>query len=236
MQRTSRSRARGTSASAKEFVDRTLTPRAEQMLEAKTIDRDVWMEAGKPGLPRPGGPRGVRRRAGPATTASTRCSPRSSPRSTCRCLCVGIHADIVAPYLVDLTTEEQKQRWLPRFCTGELLTAIGDDRAGGRLRPGRAEDHRGRATATTGCSTGRRPSSPTATPPTWSSSPRAPTREEGQGHHAVRGRGRHGGLHPRPQARQGRPGRVRHRRAVLRGRAGPRRQRHRRGRTAASST
>ena len=39
--------------------------------------------------------------------------------------CVGIHADIVAPYLVHLTTEEQSKRWLPQFCTGELLTAIG---------------------------------------------------------------------------------------------------------------
>ena len=39
--------------------------------------------------------------------------------------CFGIHGDIVAPYLVDLTTEEQKERWLPRFCSGELLTAIG---------------------------------------------------------------------------------------------------------------
>ena len=39
--------------------------------------------------------------------------------------CVGIHVDIVAPYLVQLTTEEQKKRWLPGFCTGELLTAIG---------------------------------------------------------------------------------------------------------------
>ena len=39
--------------------------------------------------------------------------------------CVGIHADIVAPYLVHLTTEEQRERWLPRFCTGEILTAIG---------------------------------------------------------------------------------------------------------------
>ena len=39
--------------------------------------------------------------------------------------CVGIHSDCVAPYLVDLCTEEQKQRWLPGFCTGELITAIG---------------------------------------------------------------------------------------------------------------
>ena len=32
--------------------------------------------------------------------------------------CLGIHADIVAPYLVHLTTEEQKKRWLPDFCAG----------------------------------------------------------------------------------------------------------------------
>jgi alkylation response protein AidB-like acyl-CoA dehydrogenase len=37
---------------------------------------------------------------------------------------MGIHADIVAPYLRDLCTEEQKQRWLPGFCTGEIWTAI----------------------------------------------------------------------------------------------------------------
>jgi long-chain-acyl-CoA dehydrogenase len=39
--------------------------------------------------------------------------------------CFGIHFDIVAPYLVDLTTQEQKQRWLPGFCSGEIVTAIG---------------------------------------------------------------------------------------------------------------
>ncbi len=45
--------------------------------------------------------------------------------------CVGIHADIVAPYLVHLTTEEQKKRWLPSFCSGELLTGIGMTEPGG---------------------------------------------------------------------------------------------------------
>ena len=38
--------------------------------------------------------------------------------------CHGIHADIVAPYLVELTTEEQRERWLPGFVSGEILTAI----------------------------------------------------------------------------------------------------------------
>jgi acyl-CoA dehydrogenase len=32
--------------------------------------------------------------------------------------------DILAPYLLDLTDDEQKQRWLPPFVTGELIAAI----------------------------------------------------------------------------------------------------------------
>jgi alkylation response protein AidB-like acyl-CoA dehydrogenase len=36
----------------------------------------------------------------------------------------GLHNDVVAPYLLDLATDEQKQRWLPGFCSGELVTAI----------------------------------------------------------------------------------------------------------------
>ena len=37
-------------ASVSEFVERTLKPRAEQMLEVKSIDRDIWKEAGSQGL------------------------------------------------------------------------------------------------------------------------------------------------------------------------------------------
>ena len=35
-----------------------------------------------------------------------------------------LHNDVVGPYLRDLATEEQKARWLPGFCAGELVTAI----------------------------------------------------------------------------------------------------------------
>jgi alkylation response protein AidB-like acyl-CoA dehydrogenase len=31
---------------------------------------------------------------------------------------------ILAPYLIDLTSEEQKRRWLPPFCEGRLIAAI----------------------------------------------------------------------------------------------------------------
>ncbi|WP_394219238.1 acyl-CoA dehydrogenase family protein [Halobacillus trueperi] len=37
---------------------------------------------------------------------------------------VGLHNDIVVPYLETYGTEEQKQRWLPKCTTGECITAI----------------------------------------------------------------------------------------------------------------
>ena len=46
----------------------------------------------------------------------------------------------MAPYLTELTTEDQRKRWLPGFCSGELITAIamsepgaGSDLAGIRM-------------------------------------------------------------------------------------------------------
>ncbi|MFE1242540.1 acyl-CoA dehydrogenase family protein [Fictibacillus sp. NPDC058756] len=37
---------------------------------------------------------------------------------------IGLHNDIVVPYITAYGTEEQKQRWLPRCVTGEIITAI----------------------------------------------------------------------------------------------------------------
>jgi acyl-CoA dehydrogenase len=36
-----------------------------------------------------------------------------------------LHSDIVAPYLVDFGTEEQKRKWLPRMASGEVVVALG---------------------------------------------------------------------------------------------------------------
>jgi acyl-CoA dehydrogenase len=35
-----------------------------------------------------------------------------------------VHNDIIGPYLTRLATPEQRDRWLPGYCSGELITAI----------------------------------------------------------------------------------------------------------------
>ncbi|MEH7109968.1 acyl-CoA dehydrogenase family protein [Bacillus sp. JJ1764] len=37
---------------------------------------------------------------------------------------IGLHNDIVVPYITAYGSEEQKQRWLPQCVTGEIITAI----------------------------------------------------------------------------------------------------------------
>jgi alkylation response protein AidB-like acyl-CoA dehydrogenase len=61
---------------------------------------------------------------------------------------IGLQNDIMASYLVDLTTDEQKGRWLPGYVSGELITAIamsepgaGSDLAGIRTTAIRDGDH-----------------------------------------------------------------------------------------------
>ena len=111
-------------ASVQEFVDRSLAPRAEQMLEAKSIDRDIWQEAGKLGLfgldiPEEFGGMGAEDYRFNAVSAEVIAGFNFAVAS-----CFGIHSDVCPPYIVDLGTEEQKQRWLPGMASGELIAAI----------------------------------------------------------------------------------------------------------------
>ena len=107
------------------FVDRVLRPNQEKHIADHGFGRDVWLELGRLDLlglsiPEEYGGVGV-----DDPRFSLVLSEELSKLSFAYPSCVGIHADCVAPYLVDLGTEEQKRRWLPKFCTGELVTAIG---------------------------------------------------------------------------------------------------------------
>jgi long-chain-acyl-CoA dehydrogenase len=111
--------------SVHEFLQRQVVPHLEEHQAGKAIPREFWIEAGKQGflgleIPEEyGGSAAGDYRFNAVLTEELAKVNMALPS------CVGIHADICAPYLVHLTTEEQRKRWLPRFCTGELLTAIG---------------------------------------------------------------------------------------------------------------
>ena len=116
-------------ASVKEFLDRQVVPNLEEHAAEKAIPREFWTEAGKQGflgLEVPEEYGGQLEEAGAGDYRFNAVLTEELAKVNMALpSCVGIHADIVAPYLVHLTTEEQRQRWLPGFCTGELLTAIG---------------------------------------------------------------------------------------------------------------
>jgi long-chain-acyl-CoA dehydrogenase len=117
--------------SVREFLQRQVVPHLEEHQADHAIPREFWIEAGKQGflgleIPEEyGGSAAGDYRFNAVLTEELAKVNMALPS------CVGIHADICAPYLVHLTTEEQKQRWLPGFCTGEILTAIGMTEPGG---------------------------------------------------------------------------------------------------------
>src|SRR6476659_387027 len=111
--------------SVKEFLDRSVRPHLEEYQQAHALPREFWLAAGEQGLlglevPEEYGGTGAGDYRFNAVLTEELAKVNMSLPS-----CLGIHADIVAPYLVHLTTDEQRKRWLPDFCSGELLTAIG---------------------------------------------------------------------------------------------------------------
>ncbi|MCU0277847.1 MAG: acyl-CoA dehydrogenase family protein [Candidatus Nanopelagicales bacterium] len=112
-------------ASARTWLEREVSPRLEEFIEAKAIPRDVWISAGKMGFLGLEIPEQYGGSEAGDYRFNAVLSEELSRVSAALSSCLGIHADIVAPYLADLCTDEQKERWLPRFCSGELVTAIG---------------------------------------------------------------------------------------------------------------
>ncbi|GAA4086576.1 acyl-CoA dehydrogenase family protein [Nocardioides kongjuensis] len=112
-------------ASVKEFVDRSVLPHAEEHIKAKALPREFWLEAGKQGLlglcipEEYGGSDAGDFRFNAVLQEELAKVGAAYPT------CHGIHADITAPYIVELGTEEQKQRWLPGVASGEILLGIG---------------------------------------------------------------------------------------------------------------
>jgi alkylation response protein AidB-like acyl-CoA dehydrogenase len=110
--------------SVREFVERTLAPHAQAMIEGKSIPRELWQEAGKQGLFGLDIPEELGGAGADDYRFNAVASEEISAFNAAVSSCFGIHSDVCPPYIVDLGTEEQKQRWLPGMASGELICAI----------------------------------------------------------------------------------------------------------------
>jgi alkylation response protein AidB-like acyl-CoA dehydrogenase len=105
------------------WAEKNIAPFHAQWEKDGIVPRDVWLSGGKQGLlgidmeEQYGG-------AGVNDFRYHAVLDEEMVRIGASGVGFGLHNDVIAPYLRDLATEEQKQRWLPGFCSGELITAI----------------------------------------------------------------------------------------------------------------
>ena len=112
---------------ARRFVANEILPHDARYREQHHVDRELWNKAGEVGLlctdipAEYGGVGGDVRHEAVVVEELGRRGITSLGHS--------VHS-IVAHYLLNYGTEEQKQRWLPRMATGELVGAIAMTEAG----------------------------------------------------------------------------------------------------------
>jgi alkylation response protein AidB-like acyl-CoA dehydrogenase len=113
------------------FLAKHVTPNLETYLEDKALPREFWLTAGSEGFLGLEIPEELGGSEAGDFRFNAVWAEELSKLNAALASCAGIHSDIAVPYLVDLGTPEQKQRWLPRCATGEIVTAIGMTEPGG---------------------------------------------------------------------------------------------------------
>ena len=105
------------------FIARNITPYHEQWERDRVVSREVWRQAGEAGLlgiemdEKYGG-------GGNPDYTYYLIMNEELARAGAHGPGFSVHNDIVGQYLARLVTPEQAQRWLPGYCSGELITAI----------------------------------------------------------------------------------------------------------------
>ena len=97
-------------------------PRASEFRAAGRMPPEVWREAAANGLLCASTP--TEYGGGGGDFSHEAVILLEQARANCSGWGGGLHSAIVAPYLLQYGTEEQKQRWLPKMCSGELIGAI----------------------------------------------------------------------------------------------------------------
>ncbi|MGW9449091.1 acyl-CoA dehydrogenase family protein [Streptomyces sp. NPDC055632] len=105
------------------FLEKEVLPHYEQWEKDGIVSREAWLAAGRQGLlgiavdEEYGGGGNPDFRYGAVLA-------EEFTRAGTPGLALGLHNDIIGPYLTSLATDEQKRRWLPGFCSGETISAI----------------------------------------------------------------------------------------------------------------
>ncbi len=105
------------------FIAKEITPFHEQWERDGVVSREVWLAAGRQGLlgidiPEEYGG------GGDPDYRYYLIFNEELAKAGVHGPGFAVHNDIVGPYLTRLATDEQKRRWLPGYCTGEIITAI----------------------------------------------------------------------------------------------------------------
>ncbi|ETB30651.1 acyl-CoA dehydrogenase, partial [Mycobacterium avium subsp. hominissuis 10-5606] len=109
----------------REFVAREVQPHVARWDAVRLIDRDVWLAAGKHGIiglsiPEEFGGGGQLDYRYPCVVIEELANIGAAALISS----FSLQDNIVVPYIKDLGTEEQKQRWLPGMASGALIGAI----------------------------------------------------------------------------------------------------------------
>lgn len=107
---------------ARRFFAAEFVPHVEQWHDDGIMDRAMWAKAGEAGLLCASMPEQYGGAGG--TFAHEAVINREIALAGLDCFGAPLHSGIVAPYILHYGTEEQKQRWLPKLATGELVGAI----------------------------------------------------------------------------------------------------------------
>ncbi len=109
----------------KHFLEKEVVPYYEQWEKDGIVSREMWLKAGQQGflglaVPEEYGGTGLDdfRYSSIMAEEAARAGVVSAG------MVIGLHNDIILPYFLAYTNVEQKQRWLPGMCSGELITAI----------------------------------------------------------------------------------------------------------------
>ncbi|GAA2892053.1 long-chain specific acyl-CoA dehydrogenase [Pseudonocardia halophobica] len=121
------------------FLEKEVVPHHAQWEKDGQVDRDIWLSAGRAGLLGTDVPEEFGGGGTPDFRYNAVALEEITAAGTSG-LGFPLHNDVVAPYLLRLANDEQKQRWLPGFCSGDIITAIG------MTEPGTGSDLQGIAT------------------------------------------------------------------------------------------